>query len=307
MTSWNQERQEAKATQVLDGLMMGDGCLVRQKGGAFYQMSQAKPSVSIEDHLKYEQWIAANVFEVLGITTSAKCPRAGVSVSRGRLYRYAHLRTLQSPLLTSLYDEWYTGGEWIQNKQGSWYIRGANKVLLSRLMKATTLPVLTLAHWFLGDGGSSWDYLGRKTPIVRVTFSVHCFTKAEVYHLMVALNSMGIVTVKPSKHPCRNGSGLVIHLAQRSVNYFMDLVEPSILEIFGDSEGASYKDAVKRKLKLARVPDPQVYHRQQLRVVEREEKAPGLTCKVCGHSWTPRTSSPKLCPKCKHRNWREGT
>jgi predicted Zn-ribbon and HTH transcriptional regulator len=31
-----------------------------------------------------------------------------------------------------------------------------------------------------------------------------------------------------------------------------------------------------------------------------------LKCKCCGHEWRPDVSVPKVCPRCKSYNWREG-
>jgi len=28
-----------------------------------------------------------------------------------------------------------------------------------------------------------------------------------------------------------------------------------------------------------------------------------LVCKLCGHTWVPRVSHPKVCPHCKSYNW----
>jgi len=30
---------------------------------------------------------------------------------------------------------------------------------------------------------------------------------------------------------------------------------------------------------------------------------PELTCKRCGHSWTPRSNDPRMCPRCKSYKW----
>jgi len=30
---------------------------------------------------------------------------------------------------------------------------------------------------------------------------------------------------------------------------------------------------------------------------------PELECKRCGHKWTPRKETVKICPNCKSENW----
>lgn len=34
-----------------------------------------------------------------------------------------------------------------------------------------------------------------------------------------------------------------------------------------------------------------------------EAVAQQVECRRCGHKWTPRTASPKVCPRCKHYDW----
>lgn len=238
-----------RALQIFDGVMLSDGGLIRYRGGARYHMGLAKPAISMTDHLKYEQWISDNVFAVLGIPVSEGHPRVATRsmLVRGKPYQYALLQTRQSLLLADLYDEWYSGGEWVGPEYGK-YIRGALKVLPERLMKAEKLPTLTLAHWFLGDGGSSLA-CPRGYPQLQVTFSTNCFTEEEVYHLMAMLSDMGVTTVKPLRHETKKGSGLQIWLSTAGSNtdHFMDLVEPHVLEIFDDSGGPSYRDMIERK------------------------------------------------------------
>lgn len=243
--------RKKKAMQVLDGLMLGDGSLTR-RNNAYYSMAMSKLAISLDDHLKYEQWIVDNVFAVLSIPASTKATNG---VCRGKPYQKAILWTYQLPLLTELHDKWYVGGEWTQ-KGGGRYVHGATKVLPDYLMQAEELPTLALAHWFLGDGSSSWGYLKLGSPRLTVNLAACGFTKGEVYHLMAMLNNMGITTTKPGRQQTIRGQGLSIVLAQDSVNRFMDLIEPHILEIFSDSESPSYKDMIKRRLKPARLYKP---------------------------------------------------
>ena len=35
----------------------------------------------------------------------------------------------------------------------------------------------------------------------------------------------------------------------------------------------------------------------------RSYKLPTLTCKRCGHKWTPRIQSPAVCPECHSPYW----
>lgn len=233
------------AMQVLDGLMLGDGNLVRFRNKVYYQMTQSKHTISIEDHLKWLYWLRDNVFAVLNIKATVSSPWIAypVGVNKGRKHQVAHLRTERTSILVKFFDEWYTGGKWVTPKgherfPSSYYVRGAAKVIPRRLMLASSLPVYSLTHFFLGDGG-------RSNSTTANSFSTFCFTGGEVYHLMSMLNNMGIGTVEPVAYTHKKGSGLAIYLSQTSINYFMSLIEPHVLEIFGDSVGPSYKDMIK--------------------------------------------------------------
>lgn len=251
-----------QALQVLDGLMLGDGCLGKHATDAHYWMGLSKilarnnlsllereslRCASLSDHLKWELWIADNPFQVLDIPVSMGYPKLMWRVYNGKSFQRAELVTRQSPQLTEVYDNWYTGGEWVKSGRNR-YIRNASKILPVYLMEAAELPLLTLVHWWLGDGGSSWNFHIGRSPFPQASFAAHGFTTDEVYHLAGMLNNMGMHTTKLwSDKTVKMGSGMSIWLSQDSIDYFMDLVEPHILEIFGDSKSPSYKDMIKRK------------------------------------------------------------
>lgn len=246
---------EKKAMKVLDGLILGDGGLVRFRTGVYYAMSLSKPlvprkddtelirEISLVEHIKYEQWLVENVFEPLSIPICKGHPRVVTTTSHGRPYKAATLTTGQSSILTNLYEEHYAGGEWVR-KGANVYVRGARKIFPARILRSPALEVATLTHLFIGDGISYWH----PWPRPQIGLSVMGYSEGEVQYLVKVLSDMGVVTTKLSKDKsvvC--GSGLTILIAQCSVNHFLDVVEPGILEIFKDSRSPSYKDMIKRK------------------------------------------------------------
>lgn len=248
------------AQEALDGLMLGDGSLGRYKPGICFKMDLSKPlcsrsrvneelrELSLAEHIEYECWIRDNVFNVMGIEARGGHPIVLMTSSHGKPYKYASFASKMSMLLIGPYTEWYTGGEWIRPQHGSLYIRGALKVLPNRLVQSNVIPARTLAHWFIGDGGVT-ERRGAGFVSVYLSLATEKFSRAEVWHLIAMLNSMDIHSTKPSQDKnAKGGSGLTILVAQDSVNRFMDLVEPYIFEIFGDSGGRLYKDhLIKRK------------------------------------------------------------
>lgn len=253
----------SKAIEILDGSMLGDGCISRWGKSAHYHIALSKPLVphsedtalarhsSLREHLKYEQWLVEEAFNPLGVPVSGGYPKILAGISRGKPYQYAHLNTRQSPVLLKLYNEWYTGGEWVNQYASRSHVRGAVKRLPERLLCVEEIPLATLVHWFIEDGGSSRTFPTPDNPQLRISFSVHSFTVREVYHLAYLLSNMGIITLEPRKDKrVKSGSGLAIWLSDAgdNVDRFMDLIEPSMLMIFGDSVGPSYMGMVKRKL-----------------------------------------------------------
>lgn len=258
MLKYKREGATVLAQEILDGSMLGDGSIYRWRNGSSYRINLSKPLVprkdytelarlnSLQEHLKYERWIVDNALAPLGVPIVKGCPKILNSTYKGQLYKYAYLDTQQSPLLIDMYDEWYIGGEWVVPSYGKSYIRRATKRLPPRIMGAKVISLATLAHWFIEDGGSYW--LSAIRP--RITFATPGFGEQEVYHLIDILNNMGVETIKPSKYKnIKAGSGLVIALSNigYNIDHFMDLVEPYMNEIFGDSVGPSYKNMIKRR------------------------------------------------------------
>lgn len=245
---------ENEALETIDGLLLGDGGLTKHLRGVHYSMSQSKHTISIGDHLKWEYWLKDNVFATLGINATVKLGQKTYSAGakKGQKYLAAYLWTERTSLLEVLFDEWYDGGVWSAARgyecyPSAHYVRGATKVVPLRITRAFKLPSRSLAHWFLGDGGSHRGKAISRTETITTCLSTCGFTEQEVYRLVHILNNMGIETGKLSYQKTAKGCGLVIYLTQNGSEYFMPLVEPHIMEIFGDSTSPSYKDMIKYK------------------------------------------------------------
>ena len=246
-----------EALQIIDGLMLGDGTLRRQRRDAEFRLGQSKSLVrridkneqnmetSVYEHLKYEQWLSDHVFLPLNIKLRKGCPKIVQYVSKGKPYKSAMLDTYQCPLLGSLYNEWYIGGT-VARCGCNEYVHGATKVIPQRLMQSDILPIPTLVHFFIGDGCTCWDSLKRKIAIPAIRLALHDFSKEEVTHIADMLRKLNIDTNNPIKQKVQRGSGLSLHIAQHSVNPFMDIVEPYINEIFG-SDSLCYKHMILRR------------------------------------------------------------
>jgi hypothetical protein len=245
-----------EASEALDGLMLGDGSIERSYYLARYAMKQSKHTISIDDHMKFMHYLQEHLFSILNIQSvvnQGQGKHSYETVSGNKSFQFAQLRTERTKLLTDVYDEWYTGGEWAvseshRNQPSQYYKRNATKIIPIRIMNMQVLPIYTLAYWYLGDGGS--DRPDRSPHTVYVDFSGCKFTEYEISHLITMLNNMNILTNKSAHQECKSGAGLIIRIAQESVDYFMSLIDKPVMDIFKDSIGPSYKDMVKYKYSI---------------------------------------------------------
>ena len=214
----------SKEMHVLDGVMLGDGCLRRFANGAYLHMNLSKTSkdgrLTMDDNVAWLGYIKNECLIPLGVEVSDIYPKLRWRHSKIRSYQMADLTSRQSDFLIEQHSRWYAQtGEWIQNN-GHWYRRGDTKIVPRDFI----LNPVILAHWFVGDGGSHRPNTSPSATMV--SLATCCFTRLEVLQLTVMLNKMGIITNKPNRLPTEKGSGMVILIAQDSVDDFFDIIAP---------------------------------------------------------------------------------
>lgn len=201
----------AEALEAFDGVMLGDGGLILPVRGIrahFHMTLSGKPEAELIDYLRS----VAGSLEDLGVQVSLGYPKVISSVSHGKPYNSCILLTLSSNFLTDQYHRWY------RRLAPKWDIR---KEAPEDLMLTPT----SLAHWFMGDGGSSL----KSTGGIYVALATHGFNTDSVGRLEHQLSSMGVSTGRSHDRRTRRGSGIVITVRQESVNYFMETIEPYIV------------------------------------------------------------------------------
>jgi len=214
------------ALEIFDGVMLGDGSLVRSNAKAYFAMNLSKTSkdgrLTMGDNFTWLECIKSECLIPLGVNVFDKYPKpALLRDAKGRTYSAAVFRSRSSSFLKRQHDRWYKQtGESVNYRGLYQYRRGDTKRLPLDLILTPTV----LAHWFIGDGGSTRRGL---TKNVTVTLAVCGFEVGEVLRLTSMLNGMGITTVKPNVDKnAKKGSGLVIYLAQRSVDDFFGIIAP---------------------------------------------------------------------------------
>ncbi len=220
------ERLVPEVLEIFDGVMLGDGSLTRRFYGVRLHMSQSKTSkdgrLTMEDNFAWLAYIKNDCLLPLGVEVSDTFPVFYARCRKSGPYQSVDLSSWQSNFLAEQYRRWYAPtGEWVGDKSvSSRYRRGDTKITPRDL----ALSPITLTHWFIGDGGSNWTKTRPSTVIV--SLATCCFTEEEVCRLTTMLNEMGIATIKPKMFPTKKGSGLVIYIAQESVDFFFDLIAP---------------------------------------------------------------------------------
>lgn len=198
-------RQEA--FEIFDGTMLGDGSIQMNGHNAFFRIGlSGKPDCELIAYLTNMK----NALTSMGLPISADFPKMLHGISRGKDYTYCSLATRNSPSLTSEFLRWYPHG-------------------LKIVPDDVRLSALSLAHFFMQDGQSSHD--NRYVP-VNVALNTTGFDLASIIKVEDCLHQLGLSTGRTVRHNIIDGSGIIITILQESVNTFMDMVNPYVVEPF---------------------------------------------------------------------------
>lgn len=209
---------EQIAREVFDGVMLSDGGLVRQSESrnAYFDMALSchDGRVPILGLLEYLQYVKRECFDVLGVEVRVGHPKIRRRIRTsglhlGETYEYASLATKSSLFLTLQHNRWYPN-------------RSRYKEVPTDLVLT---PVLS-AHWFMGDGTSCRVLL---FPTVYCELSTQGLNIYSIEALEDQLHQLGISTGRKVARADK-GSGIKITVLQVSLNDFMNLVDPYVIE-----------------------------------------------------------------------------
>lgn len=193
-----------RCSHILDGVMLGDGriCFSRNNPDAYFQMNLSGSKTMI--YLEYLKQALIH----MGIHVSQNYPKLYPAVSRGKPYALACLATSCSSRLTAEQPRWYLG-------------RKGQKIVPADI----ELSPVTLAHWFMGDGSSSKGACG----CINTTLCTDSFPKECVEILETCLHGISVNTGREHRH-VKEGSGIRLTILQSSVNNFMHMIDPYVVE-----------------------------------------------------------------------------
>ncbi len=174
-----------RAEQIIDGALLSDASLKYTGASAMFSIAQAGTS--------HTDWLAIIKESLIsmGISVSDRYPKVYLKGS-GHVDTYLYSSSCVE--LIPLYHKWYRGGE-VRRRTYHSSTRarmvnslcvGATKIIPSDL----EITPITLAHWFMGDGGSS---IMHETHIL-ASFSTCSFTISEVEGLIEKIKLLGVDT-----------------------------------------------------------------------------------------------------------------
>lgn len=189
---WN-----SKSEQIIEGGLLGDAYMssYNPKSDYSYPVFRRK-----NKHKKHIEWVAY----ALGGQKMVDRIFSESRTFRNKSFEYFVFQTFCHKELLEIYRRWY------QYKNGK----------LTKIVPVDLkLTPITLLHWFLDDGSTSW----RKDRVkqVRLIFCSESFTKAENEFLCEQIKGFGLrSTIKK----CPSGTGWRIGIGQSSVADFFDLI-----------------------------------------------------------------------------------
>jgi len=194
--------------EAIEGAIMSDAHLSSQNP-SWFQIAQGGTA-----HL---DWLFFLYDCLTSIGLNTKPPRIARTVHDGGPYIYSMLASRRDPFFSSLREKWYP--------QGS-----------KRIPNDFILTPVSLANWFMGDGGSFWnhDKIGAN---VSAYFECGNFPEDNIRLLEDQLKELGCTSLSRHQRP-RNlyrqhsASAIRVTVRERSIGYFMSMVEPYILPSF---------------------------------------------------------------------------
>jgi len=200
------------AKEAFDGVMVSDGSLNRksENSKALFSMTQ-----SGREHLDWLNYVK-KVLLTLRVMVSPIYPNFKVrSIQRSydkKFYDHCSLCSYTSPIMGLQYRRWYP----------------EKKKIVPNDLEITPR---VLAHWFMGDGCSSWTRNDRVICFI----CTHSFTLPDIEGLVYKMKELGL----ERPHLYKQGSGRMIGIGNiADVQRLMDLIEPYVLP--------SYKYKIKR-------------------------------------------------------------
>lgn len=209
-----------EAQQVFDGVMLSDGGIYFAHGGGPGEDAYFDIGLSGWEHCDWLEQIL-EALSALGLQDVLNSiHRAIKNDMNGRPYEYCGVKTRTHSFFTHEHSRWYSGKRNI-------------------IPASLHITPLTLANWYTGDGGSTWNGSGIPN-MVEARFATFSLMRRDVEYLAgVLLDSYKVSTSLGRIKGIVKGDGLYIRVRNAaSVNVLFDTIEDLIVP--------SYKYKIKR-------------------------------------------------------------
>jgi len=180
----NKTKISSELIEIIEGNLLGDGCLVPTKNQAFYQHGSSQV-----EYLIY----LCKKFEEEGLMTPKGYPKRYQHKNNKAVYYNMYSKS--NICLRKLYDKWYPHGFKIVPKD----------------LELTSTKVL---YWFIGDGSTN----GREG----ISLHSQGFTKEE--NIILQDKLLEYVGIRSSLHSKVSGSGYTIYIPKKYKNIFYDYI-----------------------------------------------------------------------------------
>lgn len=183
---------------LVQGELLGDGCLHRREDGCFFQLS-----TTTETHaLRLIENLPDDLFP-------QEQPNEFTRTNHFTDEDYTMWTVTSRPqsLFGQLYEDWYE-------------VREENNRKI--VPEGFALNRTAILHWYWGDGSCSI----RESGAPRVSFATHGFPDTSVEHLQSELDRLGYDNYATEQKGVEDGSGLLIRLRDYDARAFLDHFRP---------------------------------------------------------------------------------
>lgn len=194
-----------RSIEIFNGVMLSDGHLQHTGSTSCFK-------INLGGH-EHVDWLAEIKLALLNMDVAvySQWPKFGVETLNGKQYEYTRMNSVASSILEREHSRWYDGH---------------TKIVPNDI----SITPITLAHWFMGDGSSSYkaDSTAKHT-YVQVELSTFKFTYDEVSRLVEQIRLLGVDAVHLQM---QRGKPTIRIGYSESVNQFMLIVSPYLCESY---------------------------------------------------------------------------
>lgn len=194
-----------EALEVFDGVMLGDAGLCMHGKNAKFVMDLSRGDK--QELLGYLSHVKDALLAMELLVCNGH-PKWYTTVCKGKPFDYCWLVSQTSPILTAEFRRWYPYG-------------------IKEVPTDVKIMPRSVAYWFMDDGCSTTYDM---KPDINVHLSAYSFSLTSISLLEQRLQALGLLTGRSHSKNIAKGSGIRLNILQGSVNDFMHMIDPFVVE-----------------------------------------------------------------------------